>query len=122
MSASTRRAALGAILAAPLASVPAIAAPSALARSCDWGVAHLAWINDPASDDRHWPDERLEGELDRVDEMMARVAGMVSANRADLAAKARFIMADIGEHFDGSDFAVDRAMLSLLREVIALCA
>lgn len=53
MSASTRRAALGAILAAPLTGgavmvLPSVSPPnlrpSDLARACDWATAHWAGI------------------------------------------------------------------------------
>ena len=123
MNASTRRAALGAILAAPLASVPAAASvPSDLARACEWGVAHLAWINENDEPHEAWPDERLHRELDRVDDVLWRVADEPARDRTDLVAKVRLILASDGEMLSLSDSADDRALSTVLQEVLALCA
>ena len=130
MTASTRRAALGAILAAPLTggavmalpSGPAPIAPSDLICACDWGVAHLAWINDTSHPLSEWPDERLHRELDRVDEVLDRIAVEPSASLNDLVAKVRLILANDGETLSMSDCSDDRAVLTVLREVIKLCA
>ena len=86
MTASTRRAALGAILAAPLASVPAVAAPTVspeLARIIAEHDAHRAVMDDRPDDE--WPtkENRCEG-----GRLRALVAGFPSAGWADTMAKA----------------------------------
>ena len=129
MTASTRRAAIGAILAAPLASVPAVAAITAkteivsdLAASCVWAEGHLRWINDPTQPLDDWPDERVDAELDRVDAVMDRAAKEPAASLPDLAAKARIVLASYEDHLRTSDIIADSALHTVLREVIALCA
>ncbi|MCJ2084630.1 hypothetical protein MKK88_01285 [Methylobacterium sp. E-005] len=105
------------VLAATVAPAPG---PSDLARACDAAVAHLAWINDTASPDDHWPDERLEAELDKAEDVVWRAANEPAASLDDLSAKARLLIADSGQHLGRSKFAGDRATLTLLREVTAL--
>ncbi|MCJ2092187.1 hypothetical protein MKK67_06710 [Methylobacterium sp. J-072] len=119
---ASRRGLILGLAALPLAGGAAIAGPSDLARACDWGVSHLAWINNPAPDDRDWPDERLEADLDRVDDVLNRVADEASASLSDLAAKARIVLASDGQHLSMSHHDADRALLTLLREVVVLCA
>ena len=119
---ASRRGLILGLAALPLASGAAVAGPSDLARACDWGVSHLAWINDPASDDRDWPDARLQRELARVDEVLERAIVEPSLSRADLQAKVRLILASDGEYLGLSDCVNDRAFLIVLREVIKLCA
>ncbi|MGU3668182.1 hypothetical protein ACLBX9_28680 [Methylobacterium sp. A49B] len=120
-AASCRGLILG-LAALTLAGGAAVAGPSDLARDCDWGVSHLAWIDNPGSDDRDWPDERLHRELGRVDDVLDRIAAEPSTSLADLAAKARLILANDGEMLSMSDCSDDRAVLCVLREVNALCA
>ena len=131
MTTSTRRAALGAILTAPLTGgvvtalpfgSPRPGAPSDLARACAWGVVHLEWINDTSHPLSEWPDERLHRELDRVDEVLDRIAVEPSSSLADLVAKVQLMLASDGQHLSMSDCSDDRAMLTILREVIKLCA
>jgi hypothetical protein len=120
---ASRRALLVGLLASST-GVPAMAAPtpSAIATACDWGVRHLDWIRDSGEPVEAWPDVRLEAELDRVDEVLFRVAEEPSACRQDLTAKARLVLASVGECMEMSDLHIDRATLRLLREVVALCA
>lgn len=119
----TRRTVVAGSVAAAV-PLPAIAAPTAtpsdLARACDAATAHVAWVNDPAHRAEHWPDERLNTELDRVDDVLWRVAEEPAAGLDDLSAKARLLIADTGQHFEDSEHASDRATLTLLREVVAL--
>ncbi|SDO59774.1 hypothetical protein SAMN05216360_12926 [Methylobacterium phyllostachyos] len=102
------------------ATVAPAAVPSDLARACDAAVAHLAWINNPAHPDDAWPDERLEAELDKAEDVVWRAANEPAASLDDLSAKARLLIADSGQHLGWSKFAGDRATLTLLREVTAL--
>ena len=101
------------------AVVTSAAAPSDLARACDAAVAHLAWINDPSQRVGDWPDVRLEAELDKVDDVLWRVADEAAAGLDDLSAKGRLILANDGQHLGLSHHAGDRATLKLLREVAA---
>lgn len=125
---STRRAALGAILAAPLASVPVASAviqsapPSDLARACDWAIAHMDWINHNDEPLEAWTDERTNAEIARFDAVVARVADEPALDMADLKAKARILLKDWAACMDGHTPAVhERALLTFLREV-ATCA
>lgn len=102
------------------ATVTPVAAPSDLARACDAAVAHLDWINNPAHPDDAWPDERLEAELSKAEDVVWRAANEPAASLDDLSAKARLLIADSGQHLGGSKFAGDHATLTLLREVTAL--
>ncbi|MCJ2056668.1 hypothetical protein MKL09_08880 [Methylobacterium sp. J-048] len=84
--ASTRRAALGAILAAPLASVPAATAPTVspeLARIIAEHDAHRAVMEDNPDDERPTKEDRCEG-----GRLRALVAGFPSVGWADTMAKA----------------------------------
>jgi hypothetical protein len=123
MSVSTRRAALGAILAAPLASVPAVAAPpSDLARACDWAIAHVNWINTNDEPLEAWPDGRVDGELARVDAVLDRIADEPAGDRADFRAKARLLLMEWGACLDGHKLHPhERALMTFLREA-ASCA
>lgn len=101
MTLSTRRAALGAILAAPLTSVSVVAGPSDLAGACDWAVAHVAWINSNNEPSEAWPDERLDAELARVDAVLDRVAVEPAYGFRDLAAKAQILLCEWEACLDG---------------------
>ncbi|SFT24755.1 hypothetical protein [Methylobacterium sp. yr668] len=119
MTASTRRAALGAILAVPLASVPAIAAlTSDLAAACNAAAERWNWVKDPSHPDCVWPDERMNAELDRFMAVIERSIQEPSTSLGDLAAKARLMIA---EHDDGDRYQGHRALIALLNEVVALC-
>src|SRR4051812_31575037 len=91
MTASTRRAALGAILAAPLTggavmALPSgtVASPSDLARACDWAVEHRSWLcRTSLAED--WDDDRMEVESDRHEAVVVRAATEPSKSPADLA-------------------------------------
>ena len=115
---------LAGFLAVPVAAAPALAVqPSDLARACDWAVGHMAWINDPRHPDKEWPDERLEAEIDRFDAVLRRAADEPSTSLTDIRAKARLILTDrVGDLTDPEAPDFDRALLALLKEVIALCA
>lgn len=120
--AASRRGLILGLAALPLAGGTVVAGPSDLARACDWGVSHLAWINNPATDDGEWPDDRLQRELARVDDVLERVIIEPSVSRADLQAKVRLMLASDGEYLGMSDCTNDRAFLTILREVMTLCA
>lgn len=123
LTGQTRRTVVAGSLAAavPLPAIAAaIVAPSDLARACDTATAHLAWINGAAAQGEGWPDDRLHAELDKVDDVLWRLAEEPAAGLDDLSAKARLILASDGQHLGLSDFAGDRATLTLLREVVAL--
>ena len=97
--------------------------PSDLARTCDWGAAHMGWINDPRHADDQWPDERVAAEIARVDAIVERVADQPSQNIGDMAAKARLLLADYGCEISGAHaIPRDRALYRLLSEVGALDA
>lgn len=123
LTGQTRRTVVAGSVAAAV-PLPAIAAPTAapsdLARACDAATAHLAWINGAAAQGEGWPDDRLHAELDKADDVLWRVAEEPAAGLDDLSAKARLILASDGQHLGLSDFAGDRATLTLLREVVAL--
>jgi hypothetical protein len=131
MAASTRRAALGAILAAPLTggavmalpsgSLPP-AAPSDLVQACDWAIQHRGWINKSAVAE-HWDDDRLDVETRRHEAIVVRAATETSRSPADLAAKARLLLdewADTG--LLKSTYGDERLAATILQEVIKLCA
>jgi hypothetical protein len=67
-----------------------------------------------------WPDDRLQAELARCDAVMIRISNEGARSHADLAAQARFIIADMGDIFADGDVA-EMAVLSLLKDVAALC-
>jgi len=120
MAASTRRAALGAILTAPLASVSAVAAsPSDLAAACVAAADQWVWVKDPGHPDELWPDERMDQEIDRVCAVLQRSIDEPSTCLRDLAGKARLMIA---EHDDGDQYLGHRALIALLREEVTLCA
>ncbi|GJE52532.1 hypothetical protein GOFOIKOB_5605 [Methylobacterium tardum] len=134
MSAATRRAALGAILAAPLASVPAeaiVPAPgqSDLAHACEWASDHWHSIS-PRCRAENWDDDKLDAEMDLYDEVFERALAEPSATLADLKAKARLCLTDFEAHAfpfrnpeDNSEPDDGTKMvLMVLREVIKLCA
>lgn len=86
MTVSTRRAALGAILAAPLASVPAAAASTVsdeLVRLIAEHDAQRAAMDDQPDDECPTKDQRIEG-----GRLRARVAGFPSNGWPDTMAKA----------------------------------
>lgn len=119
MTASTRRAALGAILAAPLASVPVVAAPSSdLAVACNAAAERYTWVKDPRQPDSLWTDELMDAEIDRFCAVVERSIREPSQGPRDLAAKARLMIA---EHDDGDKYQGHRALIALLNEVVALC-
>lgn len=119
MTASTRRAALGAILTAPLASVPAIAAPTSdLAAACFAAAERWEWVKDPRQPIEAWPDERMDREIDRVCAVIERSIQEPSVSLRDLAGKARLMIA---EHDDGDQYQGHRALIALLRELVTLC-
>ena len=131
MTASTRRAALSAILAAPLTGGAVMALPSAaakpqsdLAEACLWAVQHRAWIDDTAAREP-WSDDRLDHEISKVDVVFTRAIEEPSVTFQDLAAKAalaledyeRFTATQGDDHDDGVQI-----VHTVLREVIKLCA
>lgn len=127
MSAATRRdtlATLAGFLAVPVAAAPALATrPTDLARACDWAVGHMAWINGGSPLSERWTDEWLEDEIDRFDAVLERAATEPSTSLADIQAKARLILSDrAGDLNDAEAPHYERALLALLKEVIALCA
>ena len=132
MTASTRRAALGAILAAPLTGGAVMALPSGtasgLAQACDWAVGQSVYI-DTVSHEEHWDDDRLDQEMDRYTEVFRRAINEPSASPADIGAKARLLLRDLrvntsGWHPDDETTLSDddRLIRVVLREVIKLCA
>lgn len=130
MTPSTRRAALGAIIAAPLASVPAVAAPrSDLAEACLWAMRHVDYINTAAVAE-HWDDDRIGDEGDLSDAVIDRAIAERSRSLSDLQAKAQLCLKDFSDHAlpfrnnkDESGLDVgQKLVLTVLREVIALCA
>ncbi|WP_144768414.1 hypothetical protein [Methylobacterium dankookense] len=116
-----RRGALGLIAGALAASaVPVASAPSAIAFMCDWAVAHMDRIN-VLSRKEAWSDERVEAETVRFDAALTCAAEEPSRSLADIKAKARLILADRREDLtdvEAPDY--ERALLTLLREIIAL--
>lgn len=130
VTASTRRATLGAILAAPLATVSAAAAaPSDLARACVWAIGQTNYINDTAGAE-HWDDDRLDEEVEKYDAVFTRALMQPSADMQELVAKARLCLHDFEaqnlpfpdsqESEDLDDLA--KMVMTVLREVITLCA
>ena len=131
MTASTRRAALGSILAAPLTGGAIMALPSGsppnlgpsdLVQACDWAIQHRAWINKaaPAED---WDDDRVDLECDRHEVIIVRAATEASRTPADLAAKARLLLDEwTGADLLKSPYGDDRLAATILQEVIKLCA
>ena len=136
MTASTRRAALGAILAAPLTGgavmalpSPATAIRSDLAEACLWAMRHVDYINTAAVAEE-WDDERISDEGDRSDAVIDRAIAEPSRSLSDLQAKAQLCLKDFSDHAlpfrnvkDESSLDVGQQLvLTVLREVIALCA
>lgn len=125
---TSRRAALGAILAAPLTSAPAVAArPSDLARACEWASDH--WLGMQArSQAENWDDDRLDVETDRYYAVFDRALAEPSRTLSDLRAKARLCLTDFeaqvfpfldpAENSEPED--AERMVMTVLREVIAL--
>ncbi|MCJ2093273.1 hypothetical protein MKK67_12345 [Methylobacterium sp. J-072] len=137
MSVATRRAALGAILAAPLTGGAVMAlplgsppnlGPSDLVQACDWAVGQSVYI-DTVSHQEHWDDDRLDEEMDRYTEVFRRAINEPSASPAGISAKARLLLRDLkvnttGWHPDDESTLSDddRLVRVVLREVIKLCA
>lgn len=96
--------------------------PSDLAQACDWAVAHMAWINDTSEPDHKWSDERITEEVARFDAVLRRVADEPSADVAVIAAKARVLLVEYRDAAARPANEAERALLTLLQEVIALCA
>jgi len=137
MAASTRRAALGAILAAPITggvvmALPsgsaAVTVPTDLARACEWATAHWAGIS-PRCRAEDWDDDKLDAEMDLYDAVWDRALAEPSFNPADLKAKARLCLQDYLAHtFPFTDPAMNKApddlermVITVLQEVIELC-
>lgn len=131
MTSSTRRAALGAILAAPLTggavmalpsgSMPAVA-PSDLVHACDWAIQHRALICNAALTE-NWDDDRVGLESDRHEAVVVRAATEASRTLADLAAKARLLLDEwTSAGLLESPYGDDRLAATILQEVIELCA
>ncbi|MCJ2048614.1 hypothetical protein [Methylobacterium sp. J-070] len=135
MTAPTRRAALGAILATPLTGGAVMALPSVaaaprsdLAEACLWAIRHIDYINTAAVSD-HWDDDRISDEGDRSDAVVDRAIAEPSRSLSDLQAKAQLCLKDFADHAlpfkDNQDeSALDvgqRLVLTVLREVIKLC-
>lgn len=133
---STRRAALGAILAAPLTGGAVMALPSAaatarsdLAEACLWAMRHVDYINTAAIAD-NWDDDRISLEGDRSDAVINRAIAEPSRSISDLQAKAQLCLKDFEDHAlpftnvkDESGLDVgQKLVLTVLREVIKLCA
>ncbi|SDA24972.1 hypothetical protein SAMN02799622_03523 [Methylobacterium sp. UNC378MF] len=119
MTPSTRRAALGAILAAPLASVPSVAAPTSdLAAACNAAAKRWALVTDQSLPAEAFTDEQVDAEIDHCTAVLERCVKEPSQSAQDLAAKARLLIA---EHDDGDEFVGHRALIALLNEVVALC-
>ena len=133
MAASTRRAALGAILAAPFTGVAVMALPSGspspiapadLAQACRWAVQHRDWIDNTACREP-WTDDQLDAEIDKVDLVFTRAIEEPSRDLHDLVAKAQLALEDYerftalaGSKLDDGE----RIVHTVLREVIKLCA
>jgi hypothetical protein len=89
---------------------------------CDSAVAHPAWINVNDEPIETWPDERLDAELARVDDVPHRVAGEPASGHLDLSAKAKLLRYDWEAALGGHELhSGERALLTLLKEVSA-CA
>ncbi|TXM99677.1 hypothetical protein FV242_24545 [Methylobacterium sp. WL64] len=136
MKASTRRSALGAILAAPLTGGAVMALPSVaatarsdLAEACLWAMRHVDYINTAAIAE-HWDDDRVSDEGDLSDAVIDRAIAEPSRSLSDLQAKAQLCLKDFEDHAlpfrtdrDESNLdAGQRLVLAVLREVIKLCA
>ncbi|MGU3326090.1 hypothetical protein ACLBXB_04055 [Methylobacterium mesophilicum] len=138
MKASTRRSALGAILAAPLTGGAVMAlpfgspqpgAPSDLAESCLWAIRHVDYINTAAIAE-HWDDDRVSDEGELSDAVIDRAIAEPSRSLSDLQAKAQLCLKDFEDHAlpfrtDRDESNIDagqRLVLAVLREVIKLCA
>lgn len=133
---STRRTALGAMLAAPLTGGAVMALPSSaaaarsdLAEACLWAMRHVDYINTAAIAE-HWDDDRVSEEGDLSDAVIDRAIAEPSSSLSDLQAKAQLCLKDFADHKmpvhdqkDESSLDVgERLVLTVLREVIKLCA
>ncbi|MGU3665048.1 hypothetical protein ACLBX9_12780 [Methylobacterium sp. A49B] len=136
MTASTRRTALGAILAAPLTGGAVMALPSVaaaprsdLAEACLWAMRHVDYINTAAIAEE-WDDARISDEGDLSDAVIDRAIAEPSRSLSDLQAKAQLCLKDFSDHAlpfrdqrdEGSLDVGQRLVLTVLREVIKLCA
>lgn len=118
MSTLSRRAALGAVLAAPLTCLTASSSTTSAA-SYDAATARMAWVRDPSHPVEAFTDAEIDIEIDRFCEVLERAVAEPSVSTADLAAKARLILCDQYEAVAGEDLG-SRALTALLREVAAL--
>ena len=106
------------LAALPLAGRSAIAAPSDLARACEWAIGHRAWICDASLSD-----EAVEVESDRHEDVIRRAIAEPSKVLGDLSAKARLILDDLsGNELFDSPYNDDRLIVVVLREAASLCA
>ncbi|WP_345821018.1 hypothetical protein ABC766_02520 [Methylobacterium fujisawaense] len=106
-------------LAAPLASVPAIASPTSdLAEACNEAAKRWAYATDRRHPAELFTDEEIDVEINHCTTVLERCIQEPSQSFSDLAAKARLMIA---EHDDGDQFVGHRALIVLLKEVVALC-
>ena len=127
---ASRRGLILGLAALPLTGGAATAAPpSDLARACEWAADH--WLSfDARCRAENWDDDRLDAESDLFGDVLHRALAEPSRSTADLKAKARLCLVDFeaalfpmrnveenGEPDDG-----ERMVLTVLREVIELCA
>ena len=125
MSASTsRRAALCGLAMLPAAPGCGVlaGAPSELAQACLWAVRHSAWIDETAPREG-WNDERLNDELDGVEEVYRRAIREPSAGLADTQAKSRMLLNDYEGLVRAGHCNRDLILaVTILREILALGA
>ena len=89
---------------------------------CDWAGVQAAWITTNDDPIETWPDQRLDAEMARVDDVLHRVAGEPASSHLDLAAKARLLRYDWEAALGGHELhSGERALLTFLKEVSA-CA
>ena len=118
-----------AMLPAMPGGVALAAHPSSLAQACLWAVERREWIDTTARSEG-WNDERLDEEIDKVEEIFTRLLTEPSVSLADLNAKAQLALEDLLRFAQPFDDPADNAPLdrgeqiavTVLREVIALCA
>lgn len=129
---TSRRAALGAILSAPLGSVSLAAAsrrepPSDLASACEWASNQWSSLHARCRAE-DWDDDRLNAESELYYAVFDRALAEPSRTLSDLKAKARLCLTDFeaqvfpwldpAENSEPDD--AERMVMTVLRELIAL--
>ncbi|WP_267421832.1 hypothetical protein [Methylobacterium sp. GC_Met_2] len=126
---ASRRGLLLGLATLPLTGGAAVAGPTDLARACRWAADHWLGMHGRCCAEE-WDDNKLDAEMDLYDAVLQRALVEPSASLDEVAAKAQLCLVDFeaqlfpllkrAENDEPGDG--DRMVLTVLKEVIKLCA